>query len=573
MKFYNKIIVLAILALGFSACNEIDENLVNPTQVSPEGASLDDVYNSVQLNMRNIMGNMWYYPSSLARMTANTSSFQYVDAANGGSFNGIWSNVYANLWADIEVAINLSEDIGLDIHAGSSKIMKAYTMMLLVDVFGDVPYSESLQGTDVIAPTAEPGADVYAAAVALIDEAIAQMTGTNAASPGYDNFFGGDADKWITLGNTLKLRAAVTTRLVNGNAAAEVNAAISAGVIDSGDDDWEFEYGSTRINPNSRHPRYNNSYETSDGDYMATYYMWKLRAGKEQAGNPYVDPRIRYYFYRQIEDASVLTAEVYSCVLTNLPDPAATPSYYTDVDPRMPYCIPFPGDGYMGRDHMNNDGIPPDGNLRTIYGLYPFGGQFDDDSFADQQQQGTTGALGQGIWPMMLSSYVDFMRAEAALTLGTSDNPRTMLESGMRASFDKVLGFSSKDPATFAREVAIRGGGTGTVQDLFGADQTDVDNYVAFVLSEYDAATTDAARLNIIMNEYYIALWGNGIEAYNMYRRTGMPDNMQPALQGAAGEFMRSFYLPDDHVTRNPSADQKSITERVFWDDGSATVY
>lgn len=573
MKLYNKIIVLAILALGFSACDELDENLVNPTQVSPEGAALGDVYNSVQLNMRNIMGNMWYYPASLSRMLANTSSFQYVDAANGGSFNGVWSNVYANLWADIDVVVELSESIGLDIHAGSAKIMKAYTMMLLVDVFGDVPYTDALQGTDVISPNADAGADVYAAALALIDEAIAQLSGTNAAPPAYDNFYGGDEDKWIALGNTLKLRAAVTTRLVNGNAAAEVNAAITAGVIDSSDEDWEFEYGSTRVNPNSRHPNYNNSYETSDGDYMATYYMWKLRADKEDNGNPYVDPRIRYYFYRQIEDASVLTADVYSCVLTNLPDPAATPSYYTDVDPRMPYCIPMQGDGYMGRDHLNADGIPPDGNLRTIYGLYPFGGQFDDNSFDDQQQQGTTGALGQGIWPMMLSSYVDFMRAEAALALGTADDPRAMLESGMRASFDKVLSFASKDPGTFSREVAIRGGGSGTVQELYGADQTDVDNYVDFVLAEYDAATSDAERMNIIMNEYYIALWGNGIESYNMYRRTGMPNNMMPALQGAAGGFMSSFYLPADHVTRNPNATQKEITERVFWDDGSANVY
>ena len=46
MKIYNKLIVLVMLVLSISACDELDENLQNPTQVTPEGASLDDVYNS-----------------------------------------------------------------------------------------------------------------------------------------------------------------------------------------------------------------------------------------------------------------------------------------------------------------------------------------------------------------------------------------------------------------------------------------------------------------------------------------------------------------------------------------------
>lgn len=574
MKIYNKLIVLMMFALCISACDELDENLQNPTQVTPEGASLDDVYNSVQLTMRSIAGNMWYYPASLSRMTSNTSAYQYIDASSASSFNGVWSNVYAGLWADIEVVQNLAEPIGLDIHVGSTKIMKAYSMMLLVDVFGDVPYTEALQGTNVIAPNADSGADIYTAAIAMLDEAITDLTGTNAAAPGYDNFYGGDADDWIKLANTLKLRAAVTTRLVNGSAAAEVNAAIAAGVIEDESEDWEFSYGTSRVNPNARHPNYNNSYETSDGAYMSNYYMWKLRADKEDGGgSPFVDPRLRYYFYRQTEDASSLDQNVYSCHFSNLPDQASKPDWYDDVDPRLPYCVAYPGDGYLGRDHLNNEGIPPDGNLRTVYGLYPFGGQFDDSTFEDQQQQGTTGALGQGIWPMMLSTYVDFLRAEAALTLGTSDNPRTMLESGMRKSFAKVIGFESRDPGTFSRSVEIRGGGTGTVKELYGADQDDVDNYVDFVLDAYDNAANDTERLDIIMNEYYIALWGNGIESYNMYRRTGMPSNMAPALEQGPGEFMRSFFLPSDHVTRNPNSSQKSITDQVFWDNGSATVY
>jgi hypothetical protein len=75
------------------------------------------------------------------------------------------------------------------------------------------------------------------------------------------------------------------------------------------------------------------------------------------------------------------------------------------------------------------------------------------------------------------------------------------------------------------------------------------------------------------MKEYYIALWGNGIEAYNMYRRTGKPNNMAPALESTPGPFMSSFFYPADYVNRNKNATQKTITDRVFWDNGSVTVY
>lgn len=576
MKFVNRFLALALIVITIAACDKIDENLNNPTEVTPEGAQIDDVYNSVQLAMRNLMNNSWYWTASLTRMTANTSSYDYLTASNPNSFNGIWNTVYAGMWSDIEVVELLAADKGLDIHSASSKIMKAYSMMLLVDVFGDVPYTESLQGTNVIAPSADAGADVYAAAIALLNEAIAQLNGTVAAAPRIDNFYGGDAAKWSSLANTLILRAGITTRLVDpAGAAAAVSAAVSspAGLIDSRTEDWQFNYGTTRQNPNSRHPQYNASYETTDGAYMSNYYMWLLRAEKDNGGVPVIDPRIRYYFYRQVEDASAQDVTTYSCHWSNFPDPAQKPDWYSDVDPDMPYCVAFPGDGYWGRDHLNNEGIPPDGPLRTVVGIYPFGGQFDFNEFEDQQQQGTTGATGQGIWPIMTSSYVNFLRAEAALTVSTGEDARALFEAGMRDSFAKVIGFEARDPGTFSTVVEIRGGGSGTVKELYGADDADVDNYVNFVLGEYDAAASTEERLNIVMKEYYIALWGNGVESYNMYRRTGMPNNMQPGLESAPGAYMRSFFYPADHETRNPNVTQKQITDPVFWDNGSANVY
>ena len=46
------------------------------------------------------------------------------------------------------------------------------------------------------------------------------------------------------------------------------------------------------------------------------------------------------------------------------------------------------------------------------------GSAFDDDSFTSID--GTPGAGGEGVLPIMLSSWVNFMLAEASLTLGTT---------------------------------------------------------------------------------------------------------------------------------------------------------
>ncbi|WP_232793705.1 SusD/RagB family nutrient-binding outer membrane lipoprotein [Siphonobacter sp. SORGH_AS_0500] len=102
---------------------------------------------------------------------------------------------------------------------------------------------------------------------------------------------------------------------------------------------------------------------------------------------------------------------------------------------------------------------------------------------------------------------------------------------------------------------------------------TEVSKYVAKVLENYDAATTDDARLNVIATEYWLALYGNGVESYNLYRRTGKPANMQPALEANPGSFPRSVYYPASYINRNANAKQKAgVTVPVFWDNNAANL-
>lgn len=568
MKIINRLIVI-LFVLGFaSSCENLELDLLdNPNAITPENASLNDLYNSVQLGFRNAYLNAQGTPGAAARMYY-AGGGTYEDFAPAETFDGLWNTVYAGLFPDIDALLAISEPGGFDVHSGTAKIMKAYMLITLADILGDVPNSQAGQGTDVISPGSDSSSDVYASALALLDEAIGQLSGTTAGSPAYEGFFNGDASQWVKVANTIKLKAAINTK-----DSGTVNALVSGGnIITSAGDDFVFQYGNQRNNPNSRHPFYNNHYEAGDGTYMSNYFMWLLAGDKvAPSGATITDPRIRYYFYRKVDDAAAQDQTTFSCTFSIFPDQSFKPAHWEATSPNVPYCI-IPNTGYSGRDHLNSSGIPPDGPIRTSYGLYPGGGQFDDDTFGDTRAAGTTGGLGQGILPMMLSSMTDLLRAEAALTLGTSDDARALLESGIRASMAKVVGFESIVSATMGRSVTLRDGREGTIKDLFGTNDGDIDNYVASVLELYDAASADG-KLDLVTKEMMIASWGNGIEAYNLYRRTGKPNNMVPALEASYGEFPRTFLLPAVHVTRNASVSQKAFSDRVFWDDGSVDLY
>ena len=564
MKF-NKNILTILLVIGLVSACGIDDNLDNPNAPTTDQASLNDLYNSIQLDFRNVFTSAQFNPGAMSRMYTSVN-FTYRSGTTSSTYNALWGNAYNSLFPNVAALVANSEGKGFDIHVGTSLIMKAYTMMVLVDLFGDVPYSEALQGTDVISPKLDPGAEVYAAANLLLDEAITMMTGTTAAAPGFDNFFGGDADLWITAAKTMKLRAGL-----NMGDPSIVNSIVGGGdyIGAAGDDseDMEFQYGNKRQNPNSRNPFYNNHYEQGDGDYLSNYYMWLLRADKLNAGGGIiVDPRLRYYFYRKVDDSVGQDATTYSCHFSALPDQSFQPAHFAAVDPRLPYCVAW-SDGYSGRDHLNGEGIPPDGPIRTSYGLYPFGGDFDDDTFEDTRELGTTGGLGMGIAPMLLSSSVSFMIAEAVLNLGAAGDARQLLSDGMQLSLDKVESFESLVSAKMGKEVTLKDGSKGTIKELFGMDDQDKADYIADVLVMYDAGTP-AEKLAIVVKEHYIAAWGNGLEAYNMYRRTGYPSNMEPALEPAPGQFPLSFFYPANSETRNASVDQKAdLGVAVFWQD------
>lgn len=537
-KYINLFLLAGTLSVATSCKLDL---LDNPNAVTFSNADPNFLLNRIEVDFAAFFNGVSDPGLRLTRML-NQGSSLYQNAYSPQNLDGTWTTAYAGILTDVKTLIPIAESANLHIHAGAARMMRAYVLMTLVDMFGDVPNSKALDAAE-FNPAVDKGADVYAAALKDLDDALASFGKTSLGTP-TDLFFKASTDSWIRAANSLKLKLLLNRRLVDAaGSKSGIDALVSGNrLISTNAQNLVFRYGSNLANPDNRHPRYAGQYSaTGGGDYQSNSYMFEFIQGKSMP-----DPRLRYYFYRQVLANSKDVNEI-RCINQQLPAhyPVGTV-----------FCFPSQV-GYWGRDHLDSQGIPPDGLRRTAWGVYPAGGRFDNNQAAPVALG--VGAGGAGLHPILMGSFVDFMLAESALILGTAGNPKAYLESGVRKSMADVRTYSlatSEGSVITAWE---------TAQKINYA--ADVDAYVAEVLKLYDAAPTPTEKLDVIIKEYWLAAHGNGIEAYNFYRRTGSPRNQQPALEANPGEFIRSFFYPSVYANRNSTAVQKtSVATQVFWD-------
>jgi len=524
MKNIQYILTIAVFAL-LIGCETTELDLTtDPNNLSLDQVDANLLLNDIQTTFVGIY-NGYNAPSrDLMRMENLFGTyFNLVDVNTLDNAGGEWAQSY-QLFSNVNILSELNAASGgeLPFHTGIAQVIQAYCYVMLVDYVENVPFMQANDPLNFPQPEVDLGSDIYAAMLTQLEDAVVNLETETANIPN-DLYYGGDSSAWVRLANSLRLKMFLQTRLVNGPAStAGINSIVSDdNFISSPDQDFQFQYSSAEPPVDSRHPFFVGNYLVGGAaTYMSNSYMFELLAGKSV-----VDPRLTHYIYRQTDTDPV--DDFLPCDGSTIHD----------------FC--YIGDFYWGRDHTDNEGIPNDNTLRATYGVYPAGGAFDDGLGLSAANSSNLG--GAGIVPIMLSSFTNFMLAESALTLGTTGNARDFLNAGLMDSFDKVSAFDAGN----------------------AIDSADITAYIDVVLAEYDAATTDDERLNIVITEYYLAAFGNGVEPYNAYRRTGFPNNLQSPIL-PSGTFPRSFPYPNIVVNNNFSVEQRAVTDQIFWDTNPA---
>jgi hypothetical protein len=547
-KILSKIfIVFAVFSsIFYYNCETTDLNLKDdPNALTIGNAQPDLLLNRAQISFGEFIQIMGNANSEVTRLKYMFGR-QYQNAYSSSFFNDEWEQAYQEVLQPLSIMKPIAQAKGNLKHIAMGQVIEALTIVTLVDNFGDVPYKEALNINN-LSPKPDSGASIYAAAEALLDQAIVNFNATTPALqlPTTDLYYNKDWTKWVKLANTLKMKIYVQSRLVDANAMTKFNAIVTAGnFISSSADDFQFKWSTTNANPDSRHPLFVETYTVSgvnDAGYQSNWLMNIMKNEKSIQ-----DPRMRYYFYRQVNDTPVNEQDIRCSV-----EPA--PTHY--ITGNHVYCRIANNQGYWGRDHGNDEGTPNDRSKRTAAGVYPAGGRFDGNNFAAIASQ-TVGGQGAGITPILLASTVDFWRAEMALLPGGTGNAKTFMTDGIQKSLTKVRAFISVDP---------------TAVTSFAPPVANDATYIAEVGTMYDAAPE---KMEVIMKEFFITLFGNGIDAFNAYRRTGFPKRLQPNLEPNPGVFIRSFMYPASEANTNVNLPQKAnVGVRVFWDNNPTTGF
>lgn len=295
-----------VLSFGMTvvSCDLQDAN-VNPNSVND--APVNVTLPATQANMTWAIGDfaaqsastLVQYMTGTLNVQQNITIYSYVPA----NFQATWNNhFYAGALVDLRRIIEKSTDNGSTHYRGVAKIQTALLLGHLVDLWGDVPYTEALNPVEFPQPRFDGGESVYTQIFALLDEAIVDLNANSSFSPAANDLIYPAANenawrtnslpKWIKAANSLKARYANHLSKVDPQGSANnVLAAINAGAFVGNADDFNVVFGTS---PDAAGPWFGFLQGTFGQNNIALceVFISKLRDRVAEGVN---DPRLPFY--------------------------------------------------------------------------------------------------------------------------------------------------------------------------------------------------------------------------------------------------------------------------------------
>ena len=282
---YAVLLALTATPLVITSCRQDLDINVDPN--NPSQASLSGLLSASQVGFAFALGGEGTrMPASIVQHYAGHRA-QPLDYAQyritSSATDGTWTALY-NTLMDMREMENKAAASGNQAYLGVSKILQAHAFSVTTDLFGDIPFSEALQGRTNITPVYDKQEDIYPALITMIDEGVAALTAATETISG-DIVYGGDVTKWKKYGNSLKLRLLNHLSSRQPNAAANF-LATNPSLIDTSVDDAKVAFGSVASNAN---PIYQFDVLSGRKDQaVASTIVDKMKALS--------DPRVSVYF-------------------------------------------------------------------------------------------------------------------------------------------------------------------------------------------------------------------------------------------------------------------------------------
>jgi Starch-binding associating with outer membrane len=572
----NKALAIGLLSAVVVSCTDyldVDKDTDNPV-VAP----LSSLLTGTQIDISDIgdynNNGGATYSVLVHQMCDRGDDDQYGTRSDDIGIGNDWNSVYFAL-RNINSLISQATESGDFVYAGIGQIEKAYIMSVAVDLWGDVPYTEAARlATDNIAsPKFDDQKLIYKDIFRLLEEGKLNVVKTSGKKPTDkdDLIYKGSGAQWKKFANTLKLKLYNQIKTTSEFDQVGFDALIAENnFMASKADDFQViktAKTATNISQNERNRMYVVSYESTQfGSYISPWFYEILKGVNPNIHTGTPDPRMKYMICNQIA-------------------PNSFPPDQGDVasgNPKADYWDKTTG-FYSIR--FGSSGPYRDASAEGSYsypGIYPCGGKYDTGSGGAVNQL----SGGKGLAPRRILTFdeFEFIRAELILAgklPGGDAGALTKLEAAIKANFSKIDEVVTKTGVVTTPAIPI-----------LATNTTLTTPFLTKIKAEYNAATTPSRRLEIIMTQKWIATFGDSLDQYSDYRRTGFPLLYNPlstsqeyqsnflfgitmaqydaqTTYGGAGTYLNSMFWPQDELNGNENSPAQKVATsyKIFWDN------
>ncbi len=524
------IIVLVLLVFSTSCTkNFLDFNTdsKNPSEVEGEYFVTQAEKELVdQISSTNVNWNIWKLVAQYWTETTYTDEANY-DILNRNIPEQIFRAYYRNVLKPLDEATKLiTEDELVGEETESQKqnklfiidILEVYAYHNLVNVFGNVPYSEALD-IENISPVYDDAAEIYTDLLLRLNTVIAGLDVNSNSYVHADHIYNGDVSAWLKFAYSLKLKIAINLADINVSAAQSNFEAAYAGAFTSAGDNALFGYEGSTPNTN---PMHDDLILSGRSDFVAANTVIDMLNNNQ-------DTRIFEFFQ----------------------DPLAFP-YQLDADGDPIDTLVESG---TGRFLIYTD---IDGEDSVVYKLTPFDLFPETDEHDAEVRYFVGGNYGYS------SAYGSFAHINSDVAEATF--------SGILMTYSEIQ--------FYIAEAAARGWNVGqTAEDAYNAAISasfaywgagDATNYL--LNNAYSDYTTWQEAIG---EQAWISYYTRGLVAYNTYRRLDYPAmNEAPSAATGNGDVPTRFTYPVNEQTLNAenyydaasAIGGDDLLTRLFWD-------
>ncbi len=547
---FRNIVVVGLLLTSVSCSKQLDINTDpnNPSELESK-ILLPHIQKFIGQSLAMTSGFSTSLSAYMHQMVHYGDYDQYGAAGNDFETSQGWQYSYRDVLTNADIIIKQETEEGNLQYVGIAKIIKAYTFSYLVDLYGDIPFTEANKVAEgILYPKYDKGQDIYKQLITLLDEGVADLkntTATNLKKPAADDLiYGGSVNNWVKAANSIKFKL-----LVQVHKKEDVKAQISAliaenNMISTNAEAFMIPYGKNEAT-DDRNPGFGEYFATQRTMHVSPW-LYEIMAGYNTSiFEGLTDPRIPYYFYNQMKASDAANTEL------EYRDGGFVSKYFGSQGPKRGSNVQ---------------------NQVSLFGIYPVGGRYDDGKGGSASATSGTGAA-----PYRLITNADilFLKAELIQDGTITGDAKAVLESAIKEAFKMVDYVVSKN------------GSTQVIPTL--ATSSAATGYITGVMDEFTSGNS-TKKMEIIMTQKWLSSVGSSVDQYNDYRRTGYPvlfsaanlvdGKITPPLEGNGGEslpsviilfnrkFPNSLPFNQDEVNKNPNTPAQKTDlngAKVFW--------